>query len=310
MAKRIGNWLKENHQRLIIWALAIVPILVSLISTIHVVNFFQLSNYHWLAVTLAIAFEIGALSSLAALAIMDKISKTSLWIIFILITLMQMMGNTYYAFDFITAKMYTDPEWTMNWIELFSIQTTDVPTTKRLLAIVSGAILPVVSLSFLHILIGYLTKIKEQEEQYEYIEEYVEDVEEVLDDDSDEIYSEPNETLIKAKENYDNEILKQAEQIEIKRAMKAAEEYRKKEGPIQYEDDYVEPTALANSQYREQITEDEEEYFEINEDNTIDSEVVNKMSKIDLIHLVKALVNNTKLTEDDIKNLLSYENRD
>jgi len=307
MGKRVGNWLKENYQRLIIWALAIVPILVSLISTIHVVNFFKLSNYQWLAITLAIAFEIGALSSLAALAIMDKISKTSLWLIFILITLMQMMGNTYYAFDFITAKMHTDSEWTMNWIELFSIQTTDVPTTKRLLAIVSGAILPVVSLSFLHILINYLTKIKEQEDQYEYIEEYV-DVDSTTDDDQDEedYYSEPNEELLNTKEQYNDETLKEVEQIENRQAMKPAKDYRKKEGSIKYEDDYQESIALANSQYRERIAEnDEEEYFEINEDNTIDSEVINNMNKIDLSNFVKALLNNTKLTEDDVKKFVN-----
>lgn len=194
MVPKLGNWLKENYQRIIIWALAIVPILVSLISTIHVVNFFQLSNYNWLAITLAIAFEIGALSSLAALAIMDKISKVSLWLIFILITLMQMMGNTYYAFDFITAKMQTDPQWTMNWIELFSIKSADVATTKRLLAIVSGAILPVISLTFLHILIGYLTKLKERDEEYEYIEEYEHDVypteesEEIIESEDEEVF--------------------------------------------------------------------------------------------------------------------------
>lgn len=269
MAKKLGSWFKDNYQRVIVWALAIVPILVSLISTIHVVNFFQLSNYHWLAVTLAVAFEIGALSSLAALAIMDKISKVSLWIIFILIMFMQMMGNTYYAFDFITDKMHSDPEWTMNWIELFSIQSADVPTTKRLLAIVSGAILPIVSLSFLHILIGYLSKMKEPEEDYEYVEEYVEDdtienIDNMVDKYSEDInidYLEPNENLIQA------EVLNKKHKEEI-----SEKEYQKtiKESP----------TTLVNSQYCDQI----------NDDNTIDLETIKNVTNEDLTGLIKTLV--------------------
>ena len=104
MGQKLSSWFKDNYRGIIITCLAVVPLIVSLISTVHVVNFFKLSNFEWLAITLAIAFEIGALSSLAALAVMDKINKYSLWAIFILITLMQMMGNTYYAFDFIYSR--------------------------------------------------------------------------------------------------------------------------------------------------------------------------------------------------------------
>jgi len=176
MSRKISEWFRTNYRSVIIVSLVIVPFLVSLISTIHVVNFFKLSNFTWLAVTLAVAFEIGALSSLAAIAVMDKINKYSLWSVFILITLMQMMGNTYYAFDFITIKMKTHPEWTQNWIDLFSITGEDVPATKRILAIVSGAILPIISLTFLHMLITYITKSKPKvEEDYEYEEIYVDE---------------------------------------------------------------------------------------------------------------------------------------
>jgi len=171
MSEKVGNWFKRNYRNVIIGALVVVPFLVSIISTIHVIDFFQLSNYYWLAITLAIAFEVGALSSLAALAVMDKISKVSLWMIFILITIMQMMGNIYYAFDFITIKMKTNPEWTQNWIDLFSIQGEDLSLTKRILAIVSGGFLPIISLTFLHLLITYIAKSKpaSNEEEYEYI---------------------------------------------------------------------------------------------------------------------------------------------
>ena len=63
-----------------------------------------------------------------------------------------MMGNTYYAFDFIANKMTNNGEWTQNWISLFGIENESVSTTKRILAIISGAVLPVISLTFLHLL--------------------------------------------------------------------------------------------------------------------------------------------------------------
>ena len=182
MGQKLSSWFKDNYRGIIITCLAVVPLIVSLISTVHVVNFFKLSNFEWLAITLAIAFEIGALSSLAALAVMDKINKYSLWAIFILITLMQMMGNTYYAFDFIATKIKVNPEWTQNWIDLFAIQGSDLPATQRILAIVSGAFLPVISLTFLHMLISYISATKDQENvEYEYV---------TVDEDGNEIVSE------------------------------------------------------------------------------------------------------------------------
>ena len=151
------EFFKKYYKGIIITALALTPILVSFISMIHVINFFKLSNYTWLAVVLAIAFEVGALSSLAALAVMDKISKTSMWMIFLLVTLIQCVGNTYYAYDFVTKMMVIDPQWIQNWTELFALnEEEDVIYIKRLLAIITGAILPIISLGFTHMLVEYI----------------------------------------------------------------------------------------------------------------------------------------------------------
>ena len=50
-------------------------LIVSVISTIHVIDFFSLSNPKWLAVSLAIAFEIGAAASLASLIVLDRLNR-------------------------------------------------------------------------------------------------------------------------------------------------------------------------------------------------------------------------------------------
>ena len=152
----------KTHNSKIVWTIIIsfllVPLVVSVVSTIHVINFFELSNYYPLALTLALAFEIGALSALAGLVAMGKINKNVVWFIFILLTAFQMMGNTYYAYDIITNRMKTNPELIKNWAELFGLADDEAITVKRIIAIFSGAVLPIVSLSFLDLLIGYIRK--------------------------------------------------------------------------------------------------------------------------------------------------------
>lgn len=123
-------------------------LLVSIISTIHVVDFFRLSNPEWLAISLAVGFELGAAASLAALITLDKMNKTIVWGLFILITGMQMQGNMYYA--------YTNIKDYQGWVELFNLVEWEPISQKRLLAGVSGAILPLVALGFIKSLVDYI----------------------------------------------------------------------------------------------------------------------------------------------------------
>jgi len=131
-------------------------LLVSIISTIHVIDFFKLSNPYWLAVTLAIGFEIGAAASLASLVILKKMNKTLVWALFITITLMQMQGNMYYAF--INLTDFT------SWSELFNLIEEEPLYQKRILAFVSGAILPLIALGFIKSLVDYIKPDEEVEE--------------------------------------------------------------------------------------------------------------------------------------------------
>ena len=123
-------------------------ILVSVVSTIHVVDFFELSNPTWLAITLAIGFELGAAASLAALITLDKMNINLVWALFITITAVQMQGNMYYAFE--NLENYK------GWVELFNLLEWEPLAQKRLLATVSGAILPLVALGFIKSLVDYI----------------------------------------------------------------------------------------------------------------------------------------------------------
>ena len=163
--------------RFIIGTFVSLYLLVSIISTIHVVDFFRLSNPEWLAISLAIGFELGAAASLAALITLDKMNKTMVWALFIVITLMQMQGNMYYAYTYI--------ENYQGWVELFNIVEWEPIAQKRLLAGVSGAILPLVALGFIKSLVDYIKPEDDAEpirvEDLDVIHEEVESMRKVVD---------------------------------------------------------------------------------------------------------------------------------
>lgn len=155
---------KHTHWWIII-AFVIVPLITSLVSTIHVISFFELSNYYTLSLILALAFEMGALAALAGLIVMDKINRNVVWFIFILLTIFQMIGNTYYAYDTTTTKMIIETNLITNFAELFGFDiydNYDVIFIKRIIAILTGGVLPVISLSFLHLLMSYVGNIEDK----------------------------------------------------------------------------------------------------------------------------------------------------
>jgi len=170
--------MKKN--KIIKWSIVLVfislYIITSIVSTIHVIDFFRLSNPNWLAISMAIAFEIGAAASLASIIVMDKMNKFIVWSLFFTLTAMQAIGNTYFA--------YTHLSDFSEWSDLFGLSEEEPIFQKRVLSIISGAILPLVSLGFIKALVDYIrptaneAKIETQEEienQEERTKEFAED---------------------------------------------------------------------------------------------------------------------------------------
>jgi len=158
----------------IISTFVLLYLVVSVISTIHVIDFFEMTNPKWLSVFLAIAFEIGAAASLASIIVMDKMNKFIVWSLFFVLTAMQAIGNTYFA--------YTHLSDFSEWSDLFGLSEEEPIFQKRVLSVISGAILPLVSLGFIKALVDYIRpdsdkeKIEEIQEE-EKIEEFTELIE-------------------------------------------------------------------------------------------------------------------------------------
>jgi hypothetical protein len=175
-------------------------VIVSLISTLHVITFFEMSNPRWLAISLAVAFEIGAAASLASIIVLEKTSKFLVWSLFLLLTAMQMQGNMFYA--------YINLQDFQGWIELFGLQEEELITQKRILSFVSGAILPIIALGFIKSLVDYLKPEKIEEKTTVVIDQPVESVEKI-----EEMVSPSPVEQIK-EESYSNGY-KEAEPVEI-----------------------------------------------------------------------------------------------
>jgi len=140
--------------RFIIGVFVSLYVLVATTSMINSVAFFDLSHNIIMSWTLAIGFELGAAASLAAILILDKTNKFMVWSLFITLTLFQMMANTFHA--------YINLENYIPWVELFGLIEEDPMMQKRILSIVSGAILPLVALGFIKSLTDYLKPKNEE----------------------------------------------------------------------------------------------------------------------------------------------------
>ena len=149
------NWVQKNFKK-IIYIAFLVPILaVAGVSISHVTTWYGLSNPMSWAVYLSIGIEIAALSAVAAIsANMGK----KVYIPFGIVTLIQFIGNIFFAYQYIDVNS----EAFKDWVELvdpvvsyLGVDSGDPIGHKRFLALFAGGMLPIISLSFLHMLVKF-----------------------------------------------------------------------------------------------------------------------------------------------------------
>ena len=122
------------------------------------------------------------LASLASIIVLDKMNKFIVWSLFFVLTAMQAIGNTYFA--------YTHLSDFTAWSELFGLSEEDPIFQKRVLSVISGAILPLVSLGFIKALVDYIrpgSDTKEDKEEINSIEENREENTNQIEEDKEEI---------------------------------------------------------------------------------------------------------------------------
>ena len=149
---KIIRWVKNNPNR----TMFLIPIiLVAGISISHVVSWYNLANPISWAIYLSIAIEIGAMTALVAAT--NKI-KGGVWIMFGLITFIQMIGNIFFSYK----EIDVNGDLFKSWMELTSpvwealgSKIDDTIALKRWLAFLEGGLLPIISLTSLHFFVNY-----------------------------------------------------------------------------------------------------------------------------------------------------------
>lgn len=148
---------KDLVKKLIVGTFTAIPFFSSLISTVHLVDIFMLGNAHWMSIMLAITFEIGSIASLLTLTILDKINKSMVMTIFVILMIMQLIGNIYFSFDFINQHLQMDPNWLGSFQELVSYFVAgDLILMKLIVSCLVGIPIPLISLLFLKSVVDYL----------------------------------------------------------------------------------------------------------------------------------------------------------
>jgi len=149
------NWFKDNKKG-IIRGMFLVPILlVMIISISHVVSWYDIANPFSWAIYLSVAIEIAAMSSIAAASV--KV-KGGVWLVFIIVTLVQFIGNIFFCYNEINANSLEFKSWVELTGPIFESLGSDISDNiaqKRWLALLEGGLLPIISLASLHFFIKY-----------------------------------------------------------------------------------------------------------------------------------------------------------
>lgn len=145
-----------NSKKIFLWLFAILYISVAFVSTFHAISFFGLANSMWIAVMLAITFEIGQAAVLFSILTNATKSKVIPWILMTVLTIVQVLGNVYSSYQY----LITNSESLLKYFKEPIFVWMDMPDQQCnvILTYIIGAILPIVSLLMTSMVTGYLNK--------------------------------------------------------------------------------------------------------------------------------------------------------
>lgn len=140
---------------------SILYIAVGFVSVYHSISFFSISNESWLAIILAVSFEIGQAAVLFSL-LTSKNKKAMPWILMCVLTLVQILGNVFSSYQYAVLNSPDEIKYFIDSV-LFFLQDPDPKVNQVMISYITGAILPIVALCMTSMIVD--TGIKEKEEE-------------------------------------------------------------------------------------------------------------------------------------------------
>lgn len=159
------HWFNKNYKTLIIAAFLIPILTVAVVSISHVTQWYGISNPITWATYLSVGIEIAALSALAAIS---ANMGSKVYFPFAIVTLVQFIGNIFFAYSFIDINSKSFKDWVdlvSPLVEFLGVDPNDFVGHKRFLALFAGGMLPLISLSFLHMLVKFTEEDRNNEEK-------------------------------------------------------------------------------------------------------------------------------------------------
>lgn len=202
-----------NKRNVFLTLFAILYISVAFVSTFHAISFFGLANQLWIAVMLAITFEIGQAAVLFSI-LTNATGKNKIipWFLMIVLTLVQVLGNVYSSYKY----LITYSESLLQYFKEPIFVWMDMPDQQCnvILTYIIGAILPIVSLLMTSMVTNYLEKTEDKtpiKQKDEDITSKIKDIDDSLAE-LETLFDKPNEDTIE--ETIDETVEKPIEEKE------------------------------------------------------------------------------------------------
>jgi len=211
--KGIINWISKYKETLLKSCYSLPILFAIFISINHCIKWFEIANPHMFAVLLSIAVEVAAVSTLLAL-IFSK-SSFNVWITFIIVTFVQILGNVFFSFNFIDEHGQLFETW-QKFIKIIFSDDWTLDKSKFWLSVLIGSIVPLLSLLSLDL----IAKFELRERKKEAIEEEgkmkVLTTTNEIKRDIEEVYHRPGTAVLdKVEEMLKNEPVIQEEDLEL-----------------------------------------------------------------------------------------------
>lgn len=150
-----------KNKKLILGIYLSVPVLSIIISFYHIISFYQLTNGEHIAILLSLAVELGSIMAFVMLFISDQVNKTMLWMVFVMLAGLQMIGNVFYSYNILFNSLQANKDWLTSMIAFFQEFGIFEGNVNIILSMISVLPIPLISLFFIKSMLDF--KFKEEQ---------------------------------------------------------------------------------------------------------------------------------------------------
>ena len=207
--------------KVFIWTFIVLYAGTAFISYCHSIEFFNIGNANWMSYILGAIFELGQATVLASLLLTNNKKTLLPWLLMILLTAVQVIGNTFSVFKFMSLSnneyyMYLSKP-LLFWIDGISQETVMI-----IIAWIIGAMLPIVALAMTSMVTNQM-KLQSEPETKDEVKNKIK-----LDIEKKDIEEEKKEVIEEDKNKEKTDKIEEKEQIkESKHRVKSVENFKR-----------------------------------------------------------------------------------